>query len=75
MPPKSDSELKFTDHHKTITPAYVVYADYESLLQPTENDSKPQIHLPAAAAYIIIPANPDLRSPLHSVYKEFCYGR
>ena len=68
-------ELKFSDLHKTVSPAYVVYADFESLLVPQVDDEKrPQIHLPAAAAYLMISATSvDIQSPAPTVYKDF-YG-
>ena len=75
MPSKDKLRLKFSDLHKTISPAYVVYADFESLLLPNEDSSsnKIQTHMPAAAGYLITNASPDIKSPLPTSYKEF-YG-
>ena len=44
----------FSDWHKTISPAFVVCADFESVLQVTDDPSKPQKHMPCAAAYVIV---------------------
>ena len=67
-------KLKFTDLHKTVSPAYVVYADFESLLIPTDDESKPQIHMPAAASYLMITASSsDMQSPGPPTDKDF-YG-
>jgi hypothetical protein len=45
-------ELKFTDWSKTISPAFIAYADFESLLEPCEVGQK---HKPIAAAVLIMP--------------------
>ena len=77
MPSKEKLCLKFADLHKTVSPAYVVYADFESLLIPNNNTNddqrRPQIHLPAAAGYLITSAVPELKSPLPTIYRDF-YG-
>ena len=74
MPPKEKLSLKFNDLHKTVSPAYVVYADFESLLVPTDDPSRPQIHMPAAAGYLFTSAtSSDIKSPLPTKYQEF-YG-
>ena len=71
MPTKDKLQLKFSDLHKTVWPAYAVYADFESLLVPTDDESKPQIHLPASAAYLMITASSaDIHSPAPTVYKS-----
>ena len=52
-----EKQLTFTDWHKTISPQFVVYADFESVLEPTSDTSKPQKHMPCAAGYVILPSN------------------
>ena len=47
-----NKELKFTDWSKTIPPAYIAIADFESLLKPNGNG---QLHTPLAVGVLIIP--------------------
>ena len=71
MPKKTD--FKFNDLHKTISPAYEVFADFESLTaNPTNHSTNiKQIHTPIAAGFLMMPARHDLIQPLPTIYKQF----
>ena len=61
-----EKQLKFSDWHKSVSPAFVVYADFESVLEDTCDASRPQKHMPCAAAYILL----NLKTG-QSTYKSF----
>ena len=69
----TDPIFKFKNFSKTISPAYVVYADFESVLEVPVNtpESAIETHMPIAAALLMIPARKDLRNPLPIVYRDF----
>ena len=47
-----EKELKFQDWSKTVSPHFIIYADFESILVPDERYS--QKHLPASAGLLLI---------------------
>ena len=46
--------LKFRDWSKAISPQFVVYADFESTLESTADESHVEKHLPIAAAFVLL---------------------
>jgi hypothetical protein len=62
--------LRFTQWNKTVSPAYVVYADFESLLEPCSEGNIVQVHMPLAAGYKFIPAINHAKT-LPAEYQQF----
>ena len=64
-----DLNLEFANWHKIISPAYTIYADFESVLHDNDDDdaSRPQKHMPAAAAYLMIPTAKGMQATSHSM--------
>ena len=58
----TEKELSFCDWHKTISPKFVVYADFESVLVDNDDADKPKKHMPCAAAYVIVS---DVEAPVY----------
>ena len=50
-----NKHCKFTDYSKTISPPYIIYADFESAINNVTNDK--DIHTPFAAGLIILGPN------------------
>jgi len=67
-----EKQYKFKNWHKTISPPYVIYADFESLLVPTNENGMVHKHMPSAAGLLFMPAT-QIRNPLPSFYVDF-YG-
>ena len=62
------NELRFSDWSKTISPAFIAYADFESLLERYGNVN--QLHKPLAAGVLIVPGI-DHEQSFDSEYKQF----
>ena len=68
--------LEFREWHKTVAPSYVVFADFESVLQPSDDAlsarcSILQKHLPNMAAYLMVPIAHGNEQLLEKEYKVF----
>ena len=66
------THLRFKEWRKTVSPVFVVYADFESLLTQTGDSFRPQKHEPCAAAYLLVCTLPD--SNTHKpqpIYRKF----
>ena len=69
MPEKS--HLEFDQWQKTIPPKFIVYADFESLLEkPDDEGNLLQVHMPIAAASLVL--KPDGSRPYNDFYGEDC---
>ena len=70
MPKKT--ALEFSDLHKTISPPYAVYADFESILSPeTSQACQLEKHIPCAAGYLFVQAAESLMNPIKTQYRSF----
>ncbi|XP_072403272.1 uncharacterized protein [Diabrotica undecimpunctata] len=51
MPDKSKCIVKFKNFKNKVKVPFIVYADLETVLKPTDDPKKPQEHIPAAVGY------------------------
>ncbi|XP_072403137.1 uncharacterized protein [Diabrotica undecimpunctata] len=51
MPDKSKCIVKFKNFKNKVKVPFMVYADLETVLKPTDDPKKPQEHIPAAVGY------------------------
>jgi hypothetical protein len=70
--------IEFRDWQKLVIPSYIVYADFECVLQTQTAQISPanqllQKHVPSMAAYLLVPIQHDKESLLPMDYKVF-YG-
>jgi len=66
------SHIEFNEWQKSVPLSYVVYADFESILEKTEDTSKIQKHIPIMASYLLVPSE-TIKGQIPITYKHF-YG-
>ena len=69
MPNPEEATHKFVNWQNAVSPSHVVYADFESLLEPVDGDVH-QVqqrdvahHTPSAAGYIVVPRQAEMSGP------------
>jgi len=72
----TNTHIQFTEWQKSVPLSYVVYADFESLLERCGNDLDPkklQKHVPIMASYLLVPKQIHTEQTLPMRYEHF-YG-
>ena len=69
----AETHVEFMEWDKTIQMSYVIYADFESVLEPCNDNGKLQKHMPIMASYLLVPRAIHDETTLPMRYEHF-YG-